>query len=182
MELPGRYNSHPCALCIVQCEMCKLHSCALCIVQRANHTLVHLQIHRSKHISPRICTCAHCLRMGGFILKQCIATVTVMMMRSNQDGLITITTHFSQRFESDCTVLSPSGFVKGQQGPVLIRRMLKKGGRHFLFRPRRSTKGGWWLRSISWRWQVDQNVTLISQNPPQHPIQGRKRPVWMYVQ
>ena len=40
----------------------------------------------------------------------------MMMMMSNEDG-VTITTHFSQRFESDCTVLSPSGFVKGQQGP-----------------------------------------------------------------
>ena len=51
--------------------------------------------------------------------------------------------------------------------PAGGRGRKKKAECHFLFRPRRSTKGGWWLRSISWRWQVDENVTLISQNPKQ---------------
>ena len=51
--------------------------------------------------------------------------------------------------------------------PAGGRGRKKKAECHFLFRPQRSTKGGWWLRSISWRWQVDENVTLISQNPKQ---------------
>ena len=82
-------------------------------------------------------------------------------MKTNQRRL-PITTHFSQRFESDCTVLSPNGFVPSSRGAG-GRGRKKKAECHFLFRPQRSTKGGWWLRSISWRWQVDENVTLISQ-------------------
>ena len=89
----------------------------------------------------------------------------MIMMKTNQRRL-PITTHFSQRFESDCTVLSPNGFVRSSR-EAGGRGRKKKAECHFLFRPRRSTKGGWWLRSISWRWQVDENVTLISQNPKQ---------------
>ena len=65
----------------------------------------------------------------------------MIVMMSNQEPL-TITTHFSPLFESNCTVLSPQvlcpgrawgGIWEGMGGKEGTRRMVKKTSCRFLF-------------------------------------------------
>ena len=58
----------------------------------------------------------------------------VIVMMSNQEPL-TITTHFSPLFESNCTVLSPQVLCPGRAygGGDGVRRMVKKTSCRFLF-------------------------------------------------